>query len=96
MTALITGASSGLGYDFACYLSKMGYDLIIVARNGKKLKELKEKLKTNVRYYELDLSKEENIYKLYNLVRKDDISLLINNAGFGVFGEFYQTNAERN
>lgn len=95
MTALITGASSGLGYDFACYLSKMGYDLIIVARNGKKLKELKEKLKTNVRYYELDLSKEENIYKLYNLVRKDDISLLINNAGFGVFGEFYQTNAEK-
>ena len=48
--ALITGASSGLGYTFATNLSKMGYDLILVARNGKKLKELKEKLKTNARY----------------------------------------------
>lgn len=93
--ALITGASSGLGYTFAINLSKMGYDLILVARNGKKLKELKEKLKTNVRYYELDLSIEENVYKLYNLVRKDDIDLLINNAGFGVFGEFYNTNIKK-
>lgn len=95
MKALITGASSGLGYDFACSLSKMGYDLILVARNGKKLKELKDNLKTKVKYYELDLSIEENVYKLYNLVRKEDIDLLINNAGFGVFGPFYETNIKK-
>lgn len=95
MKALITGASSGLGYDFACSLSKMGYDLILVARNGKKLKELKDNLKTKVKYYELDLSLEENVYKLYNLVRKEDIDLLINNAGFGVFGPFYETNIKK-
>ena len=42
MKALITGASSGLGYDMACVLSEMGYDIIAVARREEKLRKLKE------------------------------------------------------
>ena len=48
MKALITGASSGLGKEFAIQLSKMGYDLILVARRKDKLKEIKQQLETNV------------------------------------------------
>ena len=48
MKALITGASSGIGKDFAINLSKLGYDLILVARNEKKLKEVSKLCNTNV------------------------------------------------
>ena len=56
MRALITGASSGLGKDFAIQLSEMGYDLILVARRKERLEELKKTLKTNVEIIPLDLS----------------------------------------
>ena len=94
MLALITGASSGMGKDFAYKLSKMGYDLIIVARNKDALLKLKEQLKTNVEVYSYDLSKEENVFKLYENTKDKNIDLLINNAGYGVFGEFINTSLE--
>ena len=93
MKALITGASSGIGRDMARYLSKLGYDLVIVARNKEAMDYLKKELKTNVEVIEMDLSKNENCYKLYEQVKNVDI--LINNAGFGLFGNFTETDLEK-
>lgn len=90
MTALITGASSGIGADIARILSDKGYDLILVARNKKKMDQLAKELKTNIEIEVMDLSVKENVYKLYNKY-KGKIDLLINNAGFGAFGKFTET-----
>ena len=92
MTALITGASSGIGRDMAKYLATKGYDLILVGRRENRLIELKNQLtETDVKIISLDLSIEENCYKLYELTKNDQIDFLINNAGFGVYGEFLKT-----
>ena len=93
MKALVTGASSGIGRDIARELSKKGYDLVIVARNKERLEELKQELKTKVEVISLDLSKKENCMKLHEEVK--DIDVLINNAGFGDFGKFVDTDIEK-
>lgn len=91
MLALITGASSGMGRDMARILAKKGYDLILVARRKERLAELKKELDTNVTIISMDLSLEDHCFQLYEKVRSKKIDLLINNAGFGLFGEFYKT-----
>ena len=91
MKALITGASSGIGYSMAKYLSSLGYDLILVARNKEKLQKIQNELKTDVKIIVADLSKEDKLKELYVLCKNDNIDILINNAGFGTFGEFNQT-----
>ena len=93
MRVLITGASSGIGRDMARYLSKLGYDLVLVSRNEEELNKLKEELKTKVEVIAMDLSIKENCYKLYEEAK--DIDILINNAGFGVFGKFVETDLEK-
>lgn len=93
MRALITGASSGIGKDMARYLSKLGYDLVIVARNNEQLEQLKKELETNVEVIAMDLSNKENSYELHEQVQNIDI--LVNNAGFGEFGEFVETDLEK-
>ena len=91
MKALITGASSGMGKSAAYYLSSLGYDLIIVARSKEKLEQIKAELKTDVKIFSMDLSIEENLYKLYEETKNLGVDLLINNAGFGIAGEFVNT-----
>ncbi len=95
MKVLITGASSGIGADMARIFSNRGYDLILVARNKEKLELLKKELKTDVKIITMDLSSTFNCMKLYNRVKKENVDILINNAGFGVFGEFTDTNLDR-
>ena len=95
MKAIVTGASSGIGNDISKYLSKLGYDLVVVARRENKLKELQEKCNTNVEIVTMDLSIMENVYKLYDMYKDQKIDILVNNAGFGVFGEFLQTDLEK-
>lgn len=95
MKALITGASSGIGRSFAHYLSSLGYDLILVARNKEKLQELQKELKTDVKIVVADISQESKIKELYVLCKNDNIDILINNAGFGLFGEFESTDMTR-
>ena len=92
MKVLITGASSGLGRDMARILSDKGYDIIAVARREDKLLELKAELKTNVEIVVCDLSTEEGARSLFRYAKETDI--LINNAGFGVFGEFVKTDLD--
>lgn len=92
MKALITGASSGIGRDMARYLSSMGYDVIVVARRLDRLEELKNELK-NIEIVSLDISNYDNCLKLFN--KYSNIDILINNAGFGVFGSFNNTDLAR-
>lgn len=94
MLALITGASSGIGRDMARVLAAQGNDLILVARRKDRLEELKNELNVNVKIIAMDLSIEENVYKLYEKCQKYDIDMLINNAGFGLFGEFLETDLD--
>ena len=93
MKALITGASSGIGRDMARYMSKLGYDLVLVARNEEGLLKIKKELKTEIQIITADLSIKEECYKVYEKTR--DIDILINNAGFGVFGEFVENDLEK-
>lgn len=95
MKALITGASSGIGREFAIKLSEIGYDLILISRNKKELEILSKTLNTNIEIMPIDLSKSENCYKVYKKYKNDNIDLLINNAGFGVFGTFFETQLDK-
>lgn len=95
MKALITGASSGIGRNMAYYLADLGYDLILVARRKERLEEIKKNVSVNVKIIVLDLLIEENVFQLYEKVKKENIDLLINNAGFGLFGMFTKTDLQR-
>lgn len=95
MKALITGASSGIGADMARVLSEQGFDLILVARRKTRLNRLKKELKTNVEIISMDLSTTYHCMELYNQVKNEDIDILINNAGFGLFGRFSDTKLEK-
>ena len=88
MKALVTGASSGIGYEICKYLAKKGYDIIAVARNKEALETLKKEIKTDVQVVCMDLSINSNCVKLYELLKDENIDLLINNAGFGMYGNF--------
>lgn len=88
MKALVTGASSGIGYDISKYLAKRGYDIIAVARNKRALENLKSEIKTNVKIICTDLSLKDNCIQLYEKLKGDEIDVLINNAGFGMYGNF--------
>ena len=97
MKALVTGASSGIGRDISREFAKRGINLVIVARSEEKLNELKQELEQNykidVKVVIMDLNLEENLFKLYE--ENKDIDLLVNNAGFGVFGNFTETDLSK-
>ena len=79
----------------AYYLSNKGIDLIIVGRNINALNKVKDECKTNVEVIKLDLSNKDNVYELYEKVKDYDIDILINNAGYGLFGNFVDTDLDR-
>ena len=95
MKALVTGASSGIGKEIAYYLASLGIDLIIVARNKENLEKIKKDVNVNVKIITMDLITRDNVFKLYDMVKSDDIDILINNAGFGLFGTFDETDLSR-
>ena len=95
MKALVTGASSGIGKEIAYYLASLGIDLIVVARNKENLEKIKKDVNVNVKIITMDLITRDNIFKLYDMVKSDDIDILINNAGFGLFGTFDETDLSR-
>ena len=93
MKALVTGASSGIGRDMAKYLAKKGYDLILVARRQNLLEEIKSEINNvNVEIEVMDISNKENCEFLFK--KYPSIDILINNAGFGKFGEFKDIDLE--
>ncbi len=100
-TALITGASSGIGYELAKIHAAKGGNLVLVARNISKLDELKLELETqfNVSVYTIgkDLSVVNAAFEVYKETKQQGIQVdyLINNAGFGDFGMFSETEWEK-
>lgn len=94
MKVLVTGASSGIGRDMCRHLSSLGHDLIMVSRDQKKMEELANELSTNIQIISLDLSAKENCYVLYEKVKEESIDMLINGAGFGLFGTTWETDLD--
>ena len=95
MKALITGASSGIGRDMAKYLSSLGYDLILVARNKEALEELQDELPTKVKAIVMDLAVESNVKSLYVICKNENIDVLINNAGLSDSASFLDYDVDR-
>lgn len=98
-TALVTGAASGLGYEFALLLAKDGYNLVLVDIDTLKLNRVKEEItaicKSDVMLLVEDLSQANIAVVVFNKLKNKPIDVLINNAGFGLFGSFSETNWER-
>lgn len=87
-TAVITGASSGIGREIARILYAKGFRCILCARREDRLKELAQELGENTRVVVCDLSKREECFSLYEQVKDENVGVLINGAGFGLFGKF--------
>ena len=94
-TALITGASSGIGKEFARVLSGMGYRLILTARRRDRLEDLERELNVPCRIITADLDQEEECFRLWEEIHNERIDVFINNAGFGTCGSFDETDLEK-
>ena len=99
-TALITGASSGIGATYADRLAKRGYDLILVARDQKKLeslaKQLTEETGVQAEAFQADLTSKGDLARVEKRLRNDDqITLLVNNAGMSVEGSLVGGDLDR-
>ena len=99
--ALITGASSGIGYELACQLAKENTNMVLTARRLSNLVELKEKIEaigsSQVKVIALDLLADDSVDQLVQFVKDEHITLdlLINNAGFGDYGAFMQSDIKK-
>jgi short-subunit dehydrogenase len=99
-TALITGASSGIGAVYADRLARRGYDLIIVARNRGKLDKLATRLtnetKRSVEVLPADLNDKKDLARVEEALKKDaSITLLVNNAGIGTFAPLLDSDVNK-
>lgn len=96
-TVLLTGATSGIGSELAEIFAKEGANLILVARTAKDLEQqaqsLRARHKVNVKIHAVDLSKRESTAKLLDDLKQagTQVTVLVNNAGFGLYGEFKET-----
>lgn len=94
-TALITGATSGIGKEFAIQLANRGYRLIVTGRRAERLEELKEQLSAPVEIIPVDLSKKKECFNLLEKLQDENIDVFINNAGLGLAGAFTQTDIKK-
>jgi uncharacterized protein len=98
-TVLITGASGGIGYELAKLFAHDHHDLVLVARSGDKLAQIAnelQSLRVKVRTYSLDLTQAPAPKFLFDQLQSEGVAvdILINNAGFGAFGEFAQMSTD--
>lgn len=99
-TACITGATEGIGYEFARLFARKGCNLILVARNEVRLQEIVRELSPlgiTVHTYAQDLSRIENARRIYEDIRKNEwmVDYLVNNAGFGIDASYTETDWEK-
>ena len=96
--ALVTGASAGLGREFARQLAGLGYDLVLVARDGARLEELAVELRelsgAESEIVPADLSNDNDVSRVVDRLDQDPIHLLVNNAGFGIRGSIARTSRD--
>ncbi len=99
-TALITGASSGIGAVYADRLARRGYDLILVARNAKRLSTLARRIENesgrSVETVAADLTAAEDLHRVEDILRTNPrISLLVNNAGLGAVAPLVEADVDK-
>lgn len=94
-TAVITGASSGIGMEFARTFANMGYRLVLTARRQERLEKLADELNVESRIVVADLSKEEECERFLKEISDENVDVFINNAGFGTCGRFDETSLEK-
>lgn len=92
---VITGASSGLGAEFARQLSNKGYAFVLIARRAERLQELAQTLHAECEIISADLTKRKECERVYNAVKDKKVELFINNAGFGDCGRFMENVLEK-
>lgn len=96
MTALVTGASSGIGRDIARKLGNMGIRLIITGRDKESLEALRQEIGARrVKIITADISRRDECLRLYREASAYEVDILVNNAGFGLYGKFSVTELER-
>lgn len=98
--AIITGASSGIGLEFAKQLGKAGLNLLLIARNKETLEDVKSQIESKdnkIHILSIDLTSEDSISRIKDFLASNDFKpdLLINNAGAGVYGNFESTDINR-
>lgn len=89
MRALVTGASSGIGYEMAKILDAKGYELVITGRRSERLNALAKELNNHTQIIVADLSKREECLRLFK--KAGEVDVVINNAGVGIHGAFHET-----
>jgi uncharacterized protein len=99
-TALITGASTGIGAVYAERLARRGYDLILVARNAERLEALAARIETDtlsmVETLPVDLNDPAGLHRVEAVLRNDtSINMLVNNAGMGIYAPTLTSDLER-
>ncbi|GAB3007930.1 SDR family NAD(P)-dependent oxidoreductase [Amycolatopsis acidiphila] len=97
-TAVVTGASSGIGAEYARRLAELGWNLTLVARRGQRLEALAEQLRESagvaVETLSADLAHDVDLARVAERVGRDDVALLVNNAGINGYGPFDETDPE--
>ena len=97
--ALITGASGGIGKELALIMAEAGHDLILVARKESELQIVKKQIASlstvDVITHTIDLSRPGAAKKLYTEMKDQSVEMLVNNAGAGLTGDFFNDNPER-
>ncbi len=97
--ALVTGASAGIGREFALQLASKGMDLVLVARNEERLSQvaniIQTQYKRSVVIHSADLSNFDSVKELYEKIYNFRVDILVNNAGFGMYGDFLELEVDK-